>query len=414
MRFWLKKFKQSLTILDDSVYLNSNKTKIKMEIKQNCRKRMKVFIESFACASNTADANRVRSYFDINGNQITDDPRTADLIILMSCGFNQIIKKQHFKRMDELQRLSKNDATIMLGGCISKIDKDYAKDLNKKGIYTFGPREIEMLDNIFGYKHKIRNISPVFKNQDSKIIRISTGCKGKCTYCAIKFANGSTLSRSAEDIKKDIIEGISEGFSQFKLTSEDTGAWGQDIRSNIVNLLNEITAMDGDFRLTLSTIHPKWFLKYPKQLIGALKSRKIAKNIYLPLQSGSNRVLKLMGREYTKEQYDTIYNLIKQEIPEIKIQSDILVGFPSETEEDFRKSFDAVMSKNLYFLQVFAYTDMKGTMSEKIEPKVDMKISHNRVRELINAFLDSKSECVGKRILVNTNIESLEKNKMEV
>lgn len=414
MWFWLKKFKQYLTILDDSVYLNSNRTKIKMKIKQNCRKRIKVFIESFACASNIADTNRVRSYFDINGNQIVDDPGTADLIILMSCGFNQIIKKQHFKRMDVLQGLSKKEAIIMMGGCISKIDKDYAGYLNKKGIYTFGPREIEMLDNMFGYKHKIRDISPVFKEQDSKVIRISTGCKGKCTYCAIKFANGSTLSRSVGDIKKDIIKGMSEGFSKFKFTSEDTGAWGQDIRSNIVNLLNEIAAMDGDFRLTLSTIHPKWFLKYPKQLIEALKSKKISKNIYLPLQSGSNRILKLMGREYTKEQYDTIYNLIKHEIPEIKIQSDILVGFPSETEEDFRKSFDAVISKDLYFLQVFAYTDMEGTMSEEIEPKVNMKIAHNRVRKLINAFLDSKSECVGKRTLVNTNIESLEQNKMEV
>ena len=359
---------------------------------------MKVYIESLGCESNLADTNRIMEYFKINNVKLTTNYKEADFIILMSCGFNNIMMKDNLRR---LQDFKKTDAKIILGGCIPKIRKEIIKTVD----YSFGPKELEVLDQIFRFKNNIKNISPQFYKENKKIIRISTGCNGNCSYCAIKIANGLIKSRSFEYIKKDIDEGIKEGYSHFILVSEDNGSWGTDIGTNIIQLIEKINKIKGDFRITLTTINPVWFIKFP-ELINSLKSKKIEKKIYLALQSGSNRILKLMNRHYTVEQYKEVFNALKEEIPEIKIQTDVLIGFPTETEQDFLKTLQFVKETDINFLQVFAYTDMKGTKSYNITPKVPRKIIEERAKRIISEFLEKKKGISG-RTLVNTNLKNI-------
>ena len=360
---------------------------------------MKAYVEHLGCASNVADTNRIKKYFLANDVELVTDYMDAEIIVLMSCGFNTIMLERNIQRLKEFK---KSGAKIYLGGCVPKIDKDSSKLVN----YSFGPKDLDNLDLIFGFENKIENFSAEFNENGKKFIRIATGCEGKCSYCAIKIANGITKSRSINEIKKDIKDGLKEGYSKFVFTSEDTGSWGHDISLNIVDLIEEINNSNGNFTVTLTTIHPIWFVKYP-ELIETLKSKKIEKKIYFAIQSGSNRILNLMKRGYTVEQYKEIFERLKNEIPNIMIQCDILVGFPTENEDDFKQTLNLVNELDIAFLQVFAYTDMKGTISNNLIPKVPGDIITERAKTIISAFL-KKNELITDRKLVNTNIKDLE------
>ncbi len=356
---------------------------------------MKVYIESMGCDSNIADSNKVKKFLKESEFEIVSDFKNTDFIILMSCGFNKIILKDNVHRLKEFK---KTGAKLILGGCIPKIDPEVCDLVD----YYFGPKEFERLKEIFNSSKDIENISPEFRREDRKIIRIATGCEGKCTYCAIKTANGRTKSRTIEKIIQDIKDGIQSGYSKFIFTSEDNGSWGQDINSDISKLIKSIDKIEGNFKITLTTFNPQWFIKYP-ELFELLNSGKIEKKIYLPLQSGSNRILKLMQRDYSIEQYLEIFRKIKSKIPEMKIQVDVLVGFPTETEEDFEKTFNVIKNLDIYYLQVFAYTDMKRTISNDLKPKIPFKTTKKRAKQLINFFLEKHKNRKGN--ILHTNLK---------
>jgi len=356
---------------------------------------MKAYIESLGCDSNLADTNRIKKYFEINGAKIIQDYKKADIIILMSCGFNKIMMNKNIKR---LKSLAKTNAKILLGGCMPKINKNIINLAD----YSFGPRELNKLDKIFNFKIKINQISPEFNRNGKKIIRISTGCEQKCSYCAIKIANENTKSRKIKEIKQDIKQGLKQGFSRFVFTSEDNGSWGQDLDSNLIELVKHTIKIRGDFIITLTTINPVWFIRYPK-LFNLFKLKKIEKKIYLPLQSGSDRILKLMNRKYNVEEYKSIFHRLKKIAPDIKIETDILIGFPTEKQKDFLETLKIIKELGIYFLQVFVYTDMERTISNIIIPKVPFAIAKKRAKKLIHEFL-KKNKCA-HRILVNTNLE---------
>jgi len=355
----------------------------------------KVYIESMGCESNLADSKKVEKYLEGNGAVIVSDITKADYIILMSCGFNKIMLKDN---INKLKAFRKTGAKIILGGCVPKIDESVCKLAD----YSFGARELDKVGKIFGFNSDIEKISPEFEKEDKKIIKIATGCEGNCSYCAIKRATGNVKSRPIKDIISDIKKSIKEGYPKIILTSEDDGAWGQDINSNITELIKEINKLEGNFKITLTYFNPQWFIKYP-ELFKLFKSKHIEKNINIPIQSGSNKILKLMQRGYTVEQYVKIFNRFKKEIPEIRIQVDVMVGFPNESNKDFKETYKLVKDLDIYYLQVFAYTDMKNTISEKIKPKVHFKITKERAKKIIDLFLDKhKGE---NRNLVNTNLK---------
>jgi len=361
---------------------------------------MKVYIESLGCDSNLADTSRIRKYFAANMAKLVQDYRKADLIILMSCGFNKIMMDKNIRRLKTFIR--KSDARILLGGCIPKINKK----INSLVDESFGPKELDKLDTLFNFRTKISGISPEFSRNDKKIIRIATGCEGNCSYCAIKVANTCTRSRKFEDIENDIKEGLKEGYSKFIFVSEDNGSWGQDIESNLAELMRNIIKIRGNFKITLTTINPRWFIRYPG-LTDLFKSGKVEKKLYLPLQSGSDRILGLMKRSYTVREYVDIFSRLKREIPEIKIQTDVLAGFPTEKNEDFLATLKLIKELDIYFLQVFAYTEMEGTASSKISQKVPFKTAEKRAKKLIRTFLDKNKDICSGRKLVVTNLESI-------
>lgn len=357
---------------------------------------MKVYIESHGCDSKKADTNKVKTCLKENSATIVSDYREADYIILMSCGFNKIILEDNLNR---IRQFAKTGAKIILGGCVPHIHKESRKMVD----FYFGPGDLEKLDSIFKFKKKVREFSPTFTREDKKIIRVSMGCEGNCSYCAIRIANGRTKSRTIKEIRQDVKKGLEEGFQKFFFASEDVGSWGTDRGKNITHLLREVEKKGGNFKVTLTTFNPEWFLKFP-ELFDILKSDKIDKKLYLSLQSGSERILRLMRRKHTVEEYKKIFKKLK-DISGMKIQTDVMVGFPTETEQDFKKTLKLVEDLDFYFLQVFLYTDMRNTAAEKIFPKVKREVAEERARRLIKAFLKKKENRNQERVLVNTNVK---------
>ncbi|MGM5483530.1 MAG: MiaB/RimO family radical SAM methylthiotransferase [Nanobdellota archaeon] len=357
----------------------------------------KFYVETFGCDSNKADSNKVITWIKRNGGRIVDNYNKADYIILMSCSFNKIMKGKNVERLKEFKNNKR--ARIILGGCMSKIFPETKKYAHQ----YFGPREINKIESLFNHSKKsIDNISPEFQRKNKKVIRISTGCKGKCSYCAIKKANGPVMSRSIKDIKEDIKNGIKVGFKEFLLTSEDVGSWGQDIGKNLNGLIEELVKIPEKIKIRLSTVHPKWFIENP-ELVSVFNNPKVENFVYLAIQSGSDRILELMRREYTSQQYINIVKKLKKKIPSIKIHCDLLVGFPSETEDDFLKSKQIIETLDFHFLQVFAYTDMENTVARNIKPKVDFNIIKKRCNILMKTFLEKNQE--KDRLLINTNLD---------
>ena len=263
---------------------------------------------------------------------------------------------------------------------------------------------MDKLEEYLNLGNKVTVNDASFLRENKKIIRASTGCEGRCSYCAIKLATGSTTSRPIEKIHESIRQGLEEGITEFVFTAEDIGSWGFDIGLTLSDLIYSLEQIEEDFKVSLTTVHPKWFLLYP-ELFDALNSPKLEKKIYLPIQSGSDRILKTMQRDYTKQDYIGIYKKIKEKNPEMRIQCDILVGFPGEEEHDFQETLKIIKELDFSYLQVFAYTDMERTLSYRFGPKVPKELREKRAALAITEFLKKHPDEEGN--LVNTNVDNI-------
>ncbi|MDA3837284.1 MAG: MiaB/RimO family radical SAM methylthiotransferase [Nanoarchaeota archaeon] len=358
-------------------------------------KKNSFFILPQGCPCNIADAKKIASFLESQGHKITKEQESAENIIIVTCGFNEEKLKHSLEEIKEIGKIGKK---IYLAGCLPKIRPEEIKQFE----IIATPKNFSKLNK---FKNKIStksidDFSPEFSDKTIKYIRISTGCSGKCSYCAIKQATGYVKSRSIQTIKKDFKEAIKK-HKQIALIGEDIGSWGLDIGLKLNNLLEELIKIKGNYKILLSSINPKNIINN-NMLINLFSHKNIGETIYLPNQSSSNKLLKKMNRGYTIEQYSSVYKKLKKIKPNLKLQTDILVGFPGETEEDHKKNINFIKNYDINFLQVFMYTKMKRTLSEGLKD-IDKKIKIKRTKELIKIFLEkNKNE---NRLLVNTNIE---------
>ncbi len=342
------------------------------------------YVESLGCIANQVDSNRIRHFFLANDWVEVKSPLCADTIILMTCAVTKTSETHNIKRLEELKYLKKQDSQIIIGGCLPAINKDELKKSFNGLLFT--PKSLKLLDSLFAKKVLISEISPVLTEQGSKpmqSIRISTGCWGKCSFCAIPYANGRTKSRKINEIMKDIQSAVKTGIKQIKLVSEDVGAYGLDFNSSIIELLKNIVNEKNDFSVFLDTINFCWFKKFKIELLDLLDSDKFIKSLCIPVQSGSNRILKSMKRGYSIEEADEIYSILHDKFPSIKISTDFLVGFPTETEKEFYETVTFFERFDFNHVQIFTYEDRPNVESLKLKPKIPDLIKEQRRQILL-------------------------------
>ncbi|RLE43538.1 hypothetical protein DRJ16_03705 [Candidatus Woesearchaeota archaeon] len=334
-----------------------------------------VYIKTFGCALNRADSERMAYLLKNAGFRLVDSPEKARLVIVNTCTVKNLAEKKAIKYVKQLEELNKK---IIVAGCIPKANPSLFL-----GYSQIGPDQIHQIvsaveetleGNIIEYLvdeqiNKLKIPSLRF-NPVIGIVPIASGCTGNCSYCHVKLARGNLYSYPAEDIISTIKRELSTGAKEIWLTSQDTGCYGLDKNSSLPELLKEITAIDGDFFIRLGMANPNHVLNYLNELIEIFKNPKMFKFLHIPVQSGCDRILYLMNRKYTAEDFKKIVFAFRKEIPNITIATDIICGFPSETEEEFNHTIELIKETKPDVLNISRFWPRPKTEAAKMPNQI--------------------------------------------
>ena len=384
----------------------------------NNGKNLKYNIFTMGCQLNENDSEKLSGMLSKMGYVETDDMHDADFIIFNTCCVRENAEDKLFGKLGEAKKVKENKKSIIaICGCMMQ-EKHIVEKIKKSYPYTdiiFGTHTLhklpEDLYKILNKENKITDILdidgkvyeglPIKRNDNKKAsVTIMYGCNNFCTYCIVPYVRGRERSRLPNEIINEVENLAKEGYKEITLLGQNVNSylrsekWKEQGKSqngvySFATLLKAINKIEGIERIRFVSPHPKDFTD---DVIEAIKEcDKVCKLIHLPLQSGSTNVLKVMNRKYTKEQYIELANKIKDEIPEVKFSTDIIVGFPGETEEDFLDTLDVVEKVHFEQVFMFIYSRRVGTPADKMENQVPEETKHIRFNKL-KALVESQIE----------------------
>ncbi len=361
----------------------------------------KYYILTMGCNLNENDSEKIAGMLEKIGYNKVDEMNKADLIIFNTCCIRENAEDKVFGKLGEAKKVKeKNNAIIALCGCMMQ-QKHIIEKLNKSYPFVdiiFGTHTLhklpEDLYKLIVAKNKVRDVIdidgeiyegiPIKRTSKNKaLVTIMYGCNNFCTYCIVPYVRGRERSRKAENILSEIQELAKKGYKEITLLGQNVNSYkgnGYKEIYTFADLLRAVNDIDGIEIINFISPHPKDFTD---DVIDAIRDcKKISRILHLPLQSGSSNVLKLMNRKYTKEGYINLAKKIKHEVPDVVFSTDIIVGFPGETEEDFKDTLDVVKTINFEQVFMFIYSKRVGTPAEKMENQIDEKVKHERFERL--------------------------------
>ena len=378
------------------------------------------FIRTYGCQMNVHDSEQIKAYLLSLGMNESDTLENSDVVVLNTCAIRENAHDKVFGFLGRCKhaKKAKKDMIIAVMGCMAG-QEDVVKEIQEKHKYidiVIGPNNIFDLPKLLVEKHPKQNIE-VHSNsdvvpegieyeRDSKIcawVNVMFGCDKFCTYCIVPFTRGRERSRKKEEILKECEHLVKNGYKEITLLGQNVNAYGKDLNLgyDFANLLEEV-AKTGIPRLRFVTSHP-W--NFTDDMINVIaKYDNVMPYIHLPIQSGSNKILKKMNRRYTKEEYLDLFNKMKSIIPGVSITADIIVGFPGETKEDFEETLDIVNTCKFDGAFTFIYSERKGTASSLMKDDVTGEEKENRLQELnklVNKYsLESNKKYLDKEVEV--------------
>lgn len=396
-------------------------------------KGKKFFLKTYGCQMNEHDSENIAALLCELGFSRVEDYNDADLVLLNTCSIRENAHNKAFGMLGRFKHLKseKKDLIVGICGCmaqeasvVDEILKNY-KFVN----FVFGTHNMYQLPEIIDRaieenKSQIEVFSreadlveglPVVRaNSYKAYVNIIYGCNKFCTYCIVPYTRGMERSRAKEDILKEVDELIKDGYKEITLLGQNVNAYGKDLYDDYTlgNLLEDIAKKDIP-RIRFMTSHPWDFTDSMVEVIG--KYKNIMPSVHLPVQSGSSRILKLMGRRYTKESYLELFDKIKKTVPGVAISTDIIVGFPGETEEDFLETLDLVEKCKYDNAFTFIFSKREGTPACKLKDEVSLEEKEERLQRLNNVvnkyFLENNQKLEGS--IVKVLVEGLsDKNGM--
>ena len=365
-------------------------------------KELKYKIITYGCQMNLHESEKLAGILCERGYSLCDSEEDADLIVFNTCCIRENAEKKAEGNIGALKQLKKRkkDLIIAVGGCMTQ-QPGAAEKLKAEFPYldiVFGTHNLEkfgeMLDTELSTKKKTVNVwekegeviegTPKTRTSyPNAWVNITYGCNNFCTYCIVPYVRGRERSRTPEEIINECKDLVSAGYKEITLLGQNVNSYGHDLgNTNFSALLREIDKIEGNFRLRFMTNHPKDF---SEELIKTLSEcKKTTKNVHLPVQAGSDRVLKLMNRRYTAEDYIKKVELLRKYIPDIAVTTDIMVGFPTETEEDFNDTYDLMKKIGFAGAFTFVYSPRSGTPAAKMDGQIDEETSKRRIMKLID------------------------------
>ena len=353
---------------------------------------MKVFIDSYGCTFNKADAQIMAGVLVENDISIVDSIEEADVIIVNTCYVKLPTENKVVYKIQKLQE-EFPDKKIIVGGCMVEIDPEKLDKIGPNCSWI-GPHQLNKSAEVVNGTYCGEVIRETGFTKESKvgvpklvdeslihIIQICEGCLGACTFCCTRFARGPLNSYPIEDIVGEAKEAIENGACEIQLTAQDTAAFGKDSGEKLSDLIKEVANLDGDFRVRVGMMHPKNILNDVDEIIDAMKHPKVYDFIHLPVQSGSDKVLSEMRRGHSVEQYKNIVSKFKEEIPNVTLATDIIVGYPTESDEDFDETVKLLEEIKPSLIHLSKYQHRKGAISSSL-PEIPREIMKERSKFL--------------------------------
>lgn len=382
----------------------------------------KYFLKTYGCQMNEHESENIEALISYMGYKKTEKMSEADLIILNTCSIRENANNKVFGMLGRAKHLkqTKKDLIVGITGCMAQEEITIERILDKyKWInFVLGTHRIEEINDVIYHSlnnNKINIDAPSIegdivedlpvsrKSKYKAFVNIMYGCDKFCTYCIVPYTRGKQRSRNHKDILNEVKTLKENGYKEITLLGQNVNAYGKDLNDNysMANLLEDVAKTNID-RIRFVTSHP-W--DFTDEMIGIIKKYKnIMPSVHLPVQSGNNEILKLMGRRYTKESYLALFNKLKENIPNIAITTDIIVGFPNETEEQFKDTLGLVEECKYDGAYTFIYSKRDGTPAAKMQDKISKEAKEERLQKL--------NKIVNKHALLNN--EKLLDKEVEV
>jgi tRNA A37 methylthiotransferase MiaB len=426
-----------------------------MESSDGVKKEISAFVISNGCHECFIDAALVQKYLrERHGFATAENAASADVIVLLGCAVMQPKEDQTRELIHTISEQKRPDSQLLVCGCITKVRPEITELSDvRNGLFE----EIENLIALKGQNgdlkanfpyqpyrgHKkdllgtvracvrrkvleehsggnrlkqflVRRLSDPFVsllsrykdfveskmdvwNTDTYTIKISTGCRGSCSYCSIKQSRGSISSKPVSCVVEEFRTGLQKGYRSLALIGTDIGDYGKDRGEDLLDLLRVLIEMPEQFLLRLRNVNPRWIIRVGPQFRDLLRSGKIA-YMEAPIQSASERILRLMNRGYTAEAFLAAMHGIKQACPTLLVKTQVIVGFPGESQEDFQKSLDLFEMGLFDYVDVFRYSDRPNTRASELPEKVPGEIAMRRYRRL---FFKSLFQLAPRTLILN-------------
>ncbi len=364
-------------------------------------KNIKAYVHSFGCQLNVSDGEKIKGILKETGCSFTDKPEDAGIIIFNTCAVRESAEERVFGIIGSMKKLKAENPDLIIGvsGCMTaqeknleRIKKSYPQVdivLGTSAISSLPRLIYEHLESnkleydISEYADFSCNAEQVRESSFKASVPIMFGCNNFCTYCIVPYVRGRERSRESADIISEVTQLVNQGYKEIMLLGQNVNSYGKDLENDLTfpELLRKINEIDGDFIIRFMSSHPK---DAKRELLDTiLECEKVAKHLHLPVQSGSNSILKAMNRNYTVEKYLETVDYLRSHDSGFSLTTDIIVGFPNETDEEFQDTVKLIKQVEYDNIYSFIYSKRSGTKASMIEDRTPEEVKSHRLRELL-------------------------------
>ena len=398
--------KQYKLVSESEMIKHSEYIKKVRAMNEACGEQKYAYIQTFGCQQNVADSEKIAGMCMSMGYKLCNEPADADLIVVNTCAIREHAEKRALSIIGQYKHLKAKKPSLMIAVCGCMVAQEHRRnDIKFRYPYVdfiFGASSLFRLPQLIVERiekkkrlycpeeneYLVAEGIPAERESTFKAwVSVMYGCNNFCTYCIVPYVRGRERSRRPEDIISEVRELVKAGYKDITLLGQNVNSYGKDAKGDggevydFADLLADIDKIEGDYYIRFMTSHPK---DASKKLIDVMaSSRHIAHQFHLPMQSGSDGILKRMNRRYDTKKYMETVEYMREKIPDITISSDIIVGFPGETEEDFQGTLDMLSRVKFDMVYSFIYSPRKGTPAAEMEEQIDDKIKSERFDRLL-------------------------------
>ena len=359
----------------------------------------KVAFCTLGCKVNQYETNGMLQKFKTAGYEIVDFNEYSDIYIINTCTVTNMADKKSRQMLRRVKEINKNSLLIAVG-CYAQVAKDVLEKIDEIDLILGNNEKADIVNFVEDYfktnqkKYETSSVmeqkeyvdfgSITYTEKTRAVIKVQDGCDRFCSYCIIPYARGRVRSRNPESVLEEIKEIACNGIKEVVITGIHVASYGKDLKNGykLIDLLEDINKIEGIKRIRLGSLEPTIITE---EFVDRLKKlEKICDHFHLSLQSGCNETLSRMNRKYTTEEFKNVCKILRKAYPNVSLTTDIIVGFPGETEEEFNKTYEFLKEINFYKMHIFKYSPRKGTKAADMRTQIDGNVKEQRSEELIN------------------------------